>query len=272
MIGTAVGDVLGVQSHLLAEFQQKNVMVDVKMIHSSQLPDILDDPDSVVIMTTGVLPDTVYSKATDMVSPWLKSGGTLIWAGDGFGYYYGTKGGKITSADSPTTIGWSGQRELLGQNYLEGSYIPKVEDSLGDSPSFLANALGIRSRLTQTGAFVSALISGQSLDLGYNYSFETESRTSLSAIKVERGVVYLFGGMLLNRETDVAWDISQLLISNIVDADTAKITSRKVVLQSGSSNQSTQKLTIADDKNIRVIVFIPGLTERYFYSQEFNHD
>ncbi len=271
-LGTSPGNSFGVYNHLLAELQQKHIAAEVKIVDSSQLPAVMAQPDSVVIMSSGVLPDTIYSKNTNLVSPWLKSGGILVWAGDGLGYYFGTKNGAITSDTGPNSIGWSGQRALLGANYLEGDYIPRSEDSVGTLPTFLASALGTRSKFTQTGAFVSALALGDSLDLGYNYNFPSTTRTSLSSVKVGQGAVYLFGSVVLNREADIAWDISQLIVSDIADADPHEITSRKITLKSGDSTQTTQQVNVADAQSVRVIAFTTNPIEIYFYSQVFSHD
>lgn len=270
ILGSSTNSVLGVYNHMLSEFQLKNLDGDINIVNSSQLKDVLNDKSGILVMASGVLPDTIFSSEKNLLTPWLKTGGTLIWVGDGLGYYYGVSGAKIESVDTPYKIGWSGQKEILGDNYLDGDYVPDVSGSFGDTPSNLAKALGIKSKYTQTGAFISALAKHGGSDLGYAYNFKESSRTSLARIKIGTGSAFIFGSPLLNREIDVAWDISQIFSTGILDADTIKVNSKKINTADGNPEQ--RQIYVGNNKEVRVTIFGTDLAKRYFYTKDFSNE
>jgi hypothetical protein len=72
---------------------------------------------SVLVMASGVLPDTVYGPGTNEALSWLHAGGTLIWAGDSVGAYAGAPGvnggpGVLES------MGAQGISQFLDYSYL----------------------------------------------------------------------------------------------------------------------------------------------------------
>ena len=150
--------------------------------------------------------------------------------------------------------------------------VSQISDSLGDTPSSLANALGIKSSYTQTGAFVSEVIKSGNIDLGYHYNFDTDARTSLAEIKIAAGQIFIFGSPLLNREIDVAWDISQIIGSGFIDADVQKINSRKLSVPGGDKEEISRQINIGNDSNLRLIVFSTNLAKRYFLTKDFKRE
>ncbi|MCX6812522.1 MAG: hypothetical protein NTW79_02780 [Candidatus Berkelbacteria bacterium] len=268
-VGTTLGNTIGAYNHLLSEFQIKNLDQNIKLVDSNSLVDALADKNSIIIMANGVLPETIYSPNHDLITPWINSGGNLIWAGDGIGYYYGVRGVNITSDNSPSKIGWTGAEKILGTNYLDGPIVDKIEDSLGDTPSFLAQVLGIRSKYTRTGGLESAILKTNNLDLGYDYNFPIDSRNSLSEISVGNGKVFLFGSVLMNREVDVAWDISQIIGSGVIDADVAKINFKNISLSSGDEENVSRQVNVGVNSHARIMIFSTDSEKKFFISRDF---
>jgi len=272
ILGSSVSSVLGVYDHLLAEYQQKNISVEIQQVDANQLSEIMNDKNSVLIMATGILPETVYSPDKNLISPWLADGGTLFWVGDGFGYYYGVAGTEIKNQESPYKIGWSRQERLLGHNYLDGPNVGSVFESQGDVPSSLATTFGIKSRYTQAGVLVSSLAENGGLDLGYHYSFKNDSRTSLAEIKIGNGDIIIFGSPLLNREMDVAWDISQITSSGFLQSDVLKINFRKIIITSDDKEKIDRQIDIDNNTKVRLMIFSSDFAKRYFLLKDFARD
>lgn len=272
LVGSSANSVLGVYEHLLAEYQRKNISNGIIKINSSELASALDDKNGIIIIASGALPDTVYSPNKNLITPWVNKGGTLIWVGDALGYYYGTAGSKITSDDSENKIGWSGQKKILGSNYLEGEYISSVSDTQGEVPSSLTTALGIKFRYTQTGAFLSEIDKNGATDLGYHYNFSSATRTSLSQIKIGKGSFFIFGSPLLNREMEIAWDISQIIVSGFIDADTDMIMFKKISVNKVDSEEIRRKIDIGKNKMVRIIVYSPDFAKSFFVAKDFYRD
>lgn len=268
ILGTSANSVLGIYEHLLSEYQQKNISGQVVQIDSIQLADALNDPSSIIVVASGVLPDTVYSPDKNLITPWVEKGGTLFWIGDALGYYYGVSGTEINSADSPYAIGWSGQERILGQNFLKGEYLPSVSNSKGDYATPLATALGIRSSYTQTGAFASLISKNNDNDLGYHYNFSSDSRTSLSDIKIGGGSLFIFGSFLLNKEIDFAWDISQIIVSGFLDADVSNISYKKVPVSTGDKYLIERNIIVGDSSRVRIIIFSTNPAKSFFLSKD----
>lgn len=272
VLGTSTNSILGVYEHLLAEYQKKNISGRIQKVDSLQLLEALNDKDGIIVMASGVLPDTVYSLDTNLITPWIRNGGTFVWIGDALGYYYGVSGAEIKSADSEYKIGWSGQERILAENFLSGEYLPAVSDSAGDYPSSIAVALGIRSNYTQTGAFVSSIGNSNDNDLGYHYNFTSDARTSLSQIKIGKGSAFIFGSFLLNREVGFAWDISQIIASGFIDADVNKISFKKISIVSGDQEKIERNINIGNNNQVRVLIFSTDPTQNYFRSKDFRRE
>ena len=48
-----------------------------------------------LVVLSGALPDTVYGSGNELMTDWIKAGGSLYWAGNLLGAYYATAGGGI---------------------------------------------------------------------------------------------------------------------------------------------------------------------------------
>lgn len=150
----------------------------------------------------GALPATVLSNSTNLLTPWLDAGGTLVWAGGPLGYYNGTSvptpNGTVTGG-----LGWAAQERLLGFNLADPSPTsvdqrPVPGPVTGNASTSLGIGLGLQYNGTVFGANVSTLALHHGLSLGWETPLgEGPIRTSLAYLPVGNGSLYYFGGAIV---------------------------------------------------------------------------
>ena len=77
---------------------------NVEYVDAEGLRDVMESsPEGVgILMTSGVLPDTVYTGSEDdPIFKWIQSGGSLYWVGNLIGQSYATAEGDIVPVDGP---------------------------------------------------------------------------------------------------------------------------------------------------------------------------
>jgi hypothetical protein len=116
-------DWFGLSQHIgtVSGFRGSPISADI--LNANQLAGLLTGPPAggeVLIVASGVLPDTVFTKTLNLVTPWIENGGTLIWIGDKIGTYSGVPG---TSPSYPSSAnpGNNGTRQFLNLSLLGGT-------------------------------------------------------------------------------------------------------------------------------------------------------
>ncbi|MHA1617259.1 MAG: hypothetical protein ACTSX9_08155, partial [Candidatus Njordarchaeales archaeon] len=87
----------------------------VSWVNADELRTIMSSrTDIVVVIASGVVPDTIYdpSSGNYLIRDWLRGGGILVWAGDWIGYNQGHSDG------TRTIIGMSGDEKVLGADVI----------------------------------------------------------------------------------------------------------------------------------------------------------
>jgi hypothetical protein len=102
----------GLPQHLAAVLAGRGLFPSIVRLDASQLLGFLTSKtttDSILFMPMGVIPDTVYNKTVNLLSPWIRAGGTLVWFGDTIGYYSGEANTPLTfpSSENPGLAGVS---------------------------------------------------------------------------------------------------------------------------------------------------------------------
>ena len=77
---------------------------DIEILNADELKDAMDADISAskasvkgLIVLSGALPETIYTGVSgDTIIDWIGNGGSLYWAGNVLGKYYGTSDGKVT--------------------------------------------------------------------------------------------------------------------------------------------------------------------------------
>lgn len=258
----------GVLDFLSSYLSQKGFDRSITTVSAAELPSLLERGPAILVACSGVLPDTIYDKGKNLLTPWLKNGGQLFWVGDGIGYYYGLKNQPISSADSPTKIGWLGQEKIFGTNLIDGPFV-EVADSTGTKSSQLAEALGIRYRLTRTGALVDEVLKNGGLPLGFEQDISGQTRDSLSLIPIGTGQVILFGNGVMDMQRDIAWDISQILSSGILESDAKSYDFKTVDLEPGQESTINLNTVNTNYPYLKLIVFSNKEDINYYYQNLF---
>jgi Gpi18-like mannosyltransferase len=204
---------VGLLDHAPVELGLRGYNGPIEVVDAGELRNIMvTDNDSVIIIPSGVFPDTVHPSNKSLVGDWLRSGGTLIWMGDAFGYLSGHKDGsmELFSEDNYSKI----QNQILGFELFNES--SEVERYASISSSF-SSALDLQYTDALVGALVSNVLKFGGIVLGKVTGSEN-ARASISYLPVGSGHLILFGGGIgraftANGEDVIAHDIAQILCS-----------------------------------------------------------
>lgn len=204
---------IGLLDHAPVELELRGYNGSVEIVDAEELRNIMEtDNNSVIIIPSGVFPDTVHARNESLVGDWLRSGGTLIWMGDAFGYLSGRRDGsmELFSEDNYSKI----QNQILGFELFNES--SQVERYASTSSSF-SSALDLQYTDASVGALVSNVLKFGGIVLGKVTESENV-RASISYLPVGSGHLILFGGGIAraftaNGEDVIAHDIAQILCS-----------------------------------------------------------
>jgi hypothetical protein len=271
--GSSPYAVQGVANHLPADLRAMGDRTPVLVVNAEGLRRVLTDRaaarGTVVVATSGTLPNVVWSSNIDDVSPFITAGGVLAWGGAFPGYY--SVGQSPSMAAGPTDVstppigcnpaivkgqphaalapsvevlGLAGINRLLGGSGLItasrgwiciGSHATSVAVSLGLASSWLhAAPRAVRLQL----------IGGE--QLGFNLG----DRSSISWMPRGKGGILLFGGLVDG--PNLAADTARLLA-----VAGAHPTPSVLVTRSRSSIGSVA-VPAASAKGVRVSVVAQG--------------
>lgn len=269
---TSVNAYLGLYNFLTSDFTEKNIQKRVEIVNAEVLAETMKSGKSIIIMSSGALPDTVYSKNKNLVTKWLESGGVMFWLGDGFGYYYGTSNMRIKDDSEYGKIGWEGQEKILGKNYISGEMFESTDKSSADTPTQISQALGLRYRYTAIGAVINELTKNNASSIGFNKIINDQfGRSSISFIPIEKGKLILFGSGILEEQRDISWDITQIISSNLIFRNYPEAKYENIILESNSTRVVDLKITAKDAKGATILIFNGKNEVNYFYSKVFNN-
>ncbi len=144
--------------------------VHTEYADSQGLRNVMKDSDSVVLMISGALPNTVYGDST-VFEEWMTAGGTIYWAGPEIGRYVSTLDGL----------------KDLGKGYFDGN-VCNAPDTYGKTASDM---------LEYTGTIYYDCSYGIKADLPNTKSLSFISDDGYSSVTVSKlfnGNVTVFGG------------------------------------------------------------------------------
>jgi len=251
----------GVYDHLSGELSARDYAGHVSAISAAQLPDVLKEvskaKDRSLVMMTGVMPDTVFGTKLDLVSPWVQAGGTLAWAGGAMGYWSGTKGQALASAN---IVGESGTMRLLGSGVIQ---YPTSFGREGTTRSDWASALDVAYKFTGVGVLRNAVASKG----GFAFGWYSGLFSSISFLPHGSGGYIIFGGEVSD-EASIAVDLTKILMSHATSS-AGIVAARLVTLTSTSSSTSLDwslPFNLPNGK-IVVIAFDPNPDGVFFASE-----
>ena len=161
--------------------------------------------DRTVVLMTGVLPATVFSKRVDLLTPWVSAGGLVISGGATLGYYSGVPKRQLSDS-AALSYGESGPAKILGSGVAT---FPWAYERPSTSTSPIGAALNISFSFASAGIRVGAAVSRHGLILGST----TPEFSSVTYLPSGAGGIVVFGGEAIDPE-QISHDISQLVVSN----------------------------------------------------------
>jgi len=202
----------GIIDHLQVNTRLKEYNGKLEIVNASKLKEImLQMYDSILVIPSGVLPETVHTKESSLVKQYLESGGIMVWLGDVFAAYSGEYGAKVNCYNLENLC-LDAQEKILGYVISNAS---KLESADVETP--YSAALSLKYPGIQAGIFVKEVLKHNGLVLGK----VEENRTSIAVVPVGKGHLILFGGRVTPARTEfgedfVASDIVNILMSGII--------------------------------------------------------
>ena len=254
--------------HLGSNLLRAGVDSSIVYVDANGLRDVfLTLEPAIVIALSGVFPNTVLTNTTDLVGPWLRSGGILFWAGATIGYYSSSAGQASVARLGPLR-----QESILG---FVASSTPFSSSISAESDTTLSSALSLRYNQIQWGYSLAALHEHNATILGkVGYVNETDPRCSIASIGVENGFVILFGGGITNSfsvsaEDAMSTDISRILITRIMYLNNS-VSYEHVILEAGAhyvGSISVQTNSQSSDICVTVVFFQDLPLQRYLLAE-----
>jgi Glycosyltransferase family 87 len=204
--------VLGVYDHLSAELRVHGDGRRVEAVDAGELTQVLGDlasaPATAVVMTAGVMPAGIFSRHADLVTPWLRAGGQLLWCGDAIGYYSEDPTATFDRTAAPS-LRDAGPDRIVGSGVIQ---LGKAQGRTASAPTTVASALGLRFDSTAIGVNLDAVAGAGGSALGY----VGDNLSSLTALPVGAGQVVLMSGDSYDEEL-ISHDLWLLLMSHVTD-------------------------------------------------------
>ena len=261
---------IGLLDHIPIELKLRGYNAPIIVVDTEKLKDeALNNKDCVIVIPSGVLPDTVHANNVSLIGNWIRSGGTLIWIGDAFGYFSGSKGKSVQlfSADNFSEV----QTQVLGYDLFNGT--SEESERFATASSNFSKALDLRYPDAEVGAYVSEVLKNGGEVLGKITASEN-ARASIAYVPVGKGHLLLFGGgvgrvFAATGEDVIAHDIAQILCSGF-PFSTGIVTSNLHELERSEVKQASLDMLLPRDQNvtgIMIVVFSKSPYNRYFSRQ-----
>src|SRR6185503_1659707 len=116
----------------------------VTTVDASELVRLLHDVAAArrttLVMMAGVFPAAVFSTTTDLVGPWMRAGGRLIWGGPAPGLWSAQPHRALIRGPGSDSAGQRGVTRLLGAGFLAGPPDPR---RFAEAPTPYSSALAL---------------------------------------------------------------------------------------------------------------------------------
>lgn len=215
---------LGIADHMFVQLKTRGYRGAVSTVDANRLQKLMSTKEkSVIIIPSGVFPDTVHNSSISLVHDWLEAGGILIWAGDLIGLYYGHLNEEWYDLGSHVDEiqNWQENvQRILSYNVI--SSMPSDTNIIVTEDSVFSNALDLRYEDASRGPVLDELLANNGVVLG-KVGAGDSGRTSVAFLPVGSGGVVLFAGTILpglhtQGVTYVARDMAQILTSGFIDS------------------------------------------------------
>jgi hypothetical protein len=188
---------------------------NIERVNAIELGDIVSGthvPGDAILITSGVLPDTVYTDQRDDIFGWVNRGGTLYWAG----FILGAKfAAGMELKDLEKDCNFDYQYEIFGEDecfLLE--YRNSVEMSSDPNARMLGKALMLTTNAVQYGLRTDL---PNTLSLGFEHrSKNGHVYSSISLLGYGSGMICVIG----NTDPQTVYSISQMISSGVSNSST----------------------------------------------------
>jgi hypothetical protein len=259
-IGSDWGLIHRLWEHLKIDLKLRNYYGDVGLVDAKELQSIfISNESAVVVMAYGAFPSNVFSWETNLVKPWIQSGGILIWFGWEPGYYTVDREQKYMSSEMPNQLHFEGI-ERLGFGGIFQVTFGEPYWITCEVRSHLSEALDIRYNLIRAAPLFEKVIEAGGLALGKVGEVNSTTRISVSAIPLDRGQLVAFGRFIENMDESnplsfysVSRDISQILCSGVLHTSSAlEFWHKNYLLSAGETK--FENFTIPLSPNVKGVV------------------
>ncbi len=251
----------GVFDHVSGELRLRGYQEPIQGVTGPDLPGLLAAtklaPNRALVLMMGILPSEVFSKTVDLITPWVKAGGLLIWGGGTIGFWSATSGHQLSAA---AAVGEAGTERLLGKDVVQ---YPAVPGRNGTDASPFATALGISFQPTGAGVLRDSILARGGLSLGW-YAGQFASVTFLPT---GRGGYLIFGGDVLD-EVPASIDLVRIILSGVLSGS-GPVASRQLELSQLNPSQTVNwSLPFkTPTQGFMLVAFDPNPDGIYFFAK-----
>jgi hypothetical protein len=228
----------GLSQHLGAVLAARNYHPSIVVLDANQLYGFLTSPStqrSVLFMSTGVIPDTIFNKTTNYLAPWVRGGGTLLWFGDTIGFYSGQEDTPLEYA-SPSNPGLAGVSQFVNVSIFGSSNLLYENQSVASRAYdftyyFGLNGHGLDLQTVQSeGGEVLGGIAG-------NY-------TNAARLPLGNGTIDYFAVPMLHDVTELTVSLANMLQSGVLTGPFQTVGLKSFSVAAGQSYHSALNLSI----------------------------
>ena len=242
----------GLPQHLLSVASARHRPISIDRLGASALADLLLQPPragSILVLASGVLPAPVYSANRNLLLPWIRAGGVVVWIGAPIGAYTGEPIDPLESpAQAQPVPGGEGQflnaTDLSPGATLLATPSPIATGLDVDYPYGLSEGLLNTTRVEQQG--------GQVL------GFEEGGATNLARIPLGKGALVDVASPVVDLPR-LAPALLNLIETRTVLGRVDLLGTLAVIVAPGSRPTTTQSwplpTALADSQNATVCAF-----------------
>lgn len=260
---------VGLLDHIPIELELGGYNGSVRIVNATELKVRMQEGhDSIIIIPSGVFPDTLHAKNVTMVGEWLQAGGTMIWMGDAFAYLSGQRERSIElfSDGNFSEI----QKQILGFVLFNDT----SNERFAARHSVFSEALDLRYPDAFVGPYVSEVLKNGGLVLG-KMTESKDVRASIAYVPVGNGRLILFGGgvgraFTATGEDVIAHDIAHILCSGF-PFSTGIAEYRDLELDRGENRNGSIDVALPSGENVTGILVVGFSKSPYvrFFSRQF---
>lgn len=208
-------------TQLIYNLEEKGYGAEVKVIDAEELRELMFNNEtaakSILVVATGALPDTVYTREFNLVKPWVENGGTLYWMVSQFGYYSAERSDKKINCTASRHPRDEGADKFLA---MEKVIVYNPRGTMATTKSRYSQALGITYANIFVPLSLSAVSQLHGKILGVMDMTDDKGSASIASVSLGKGIVVVWGGETTSRgNLQVAHDLAQIICSEVLEQE-----------------------------------------------------